>query len=393
MLQVKMYPARNGDAFLIRADGKNVLVDCGFATTFRQHIAHDLRGLSRAGERLDLLIATHIDADHILGLIALLDENGQPDARNIIKIDEIWHNSLRSLAAQSHEHITSSEKTLLESFVRRGYPATMELTANEISAKQGSSLAAAIHRNEYRWNGGDGRQSVSRGGVSLRFDGGGTVQVIGPHPQRLTALSNWWIAELRKHGYSGPTGSGDLLDDAFELVCARAPAAQSLRPISISSGESRRLADVYEADTSVTNGSSIATIIEMSGVRMLFLGDAWAEDVVEELERLRSDGQSLLFDAVKISHHGSLRNTSPALLDLIDSPTYFISSSGALHDHPDFEVLTAIVDRPAAFERNLYFNYQTKASVRLRAYPSPANAKFVVHEDATSWIEVQPTQA
>jgi glyoxylase-like metal-dependent hydrolase (beta-lactamase superfamily II) len=76
MLKIKMYPAGNGDAFLVSGAGANVLVDGGYASTFDRHIAADLQALGLRGERLNLLIATHIDADHISGLIALLAANG-----------------------------------------------------------------------------------------------------------------------------------------------------------------------------------------------------------------------------------------------------------------------------------------------------------------------------
>ncbi|WP_322069520.1 AVAST type 1 anti-phage system MBL fold metallo-hydrolase Avs1a [Paraburkholderia bannensis] len=387
MLKIKMYPAQNGDAFLIRSSGKNVLVDCGYASTFEDSVAADLHKISASGERLNLLVVTHIDSDHIGGVIALLEENGPNLPRNVIEIDEIWHNSLRCIQSTNVASIPPPQKAILDSVVRRGYPLASASGAKQISAKQGSNLATAVRRSGYSWNGADGTSAISRELPPYCLGGEDLVRVIGPSNERLGGLSRWWLAQLRKLGYQGPTGSDELLDEAFELICAHAPPARSLAK-QISVGAKRRLADVYEPDTSVTNGSSIATVLEVGGVRLLFLGDAWAEDIVDSLVDLRSRGHSLLFDAIKISHHGSLRNTSPALLDLIDAPMYFVSSSGALHDHPDFEVLAAIVDRPAPFARALYFNYATDASARLRGYSPVSDATFSVIENATSWIEV-----
>lgn len=45
MPRLKMYPARNGDAFLVDISGSHVLIDAGFASTFNDHIAPDLRQL------------------------------------------------------------------------------------------------------------------------------------------------------------------------------------------------------------------------------------------------------------------------------------------------------------------------------------------------------------
>lgn len=35
MLSLKMYDAKNGDAFLINAGGKHLLIDAGFASTYQ----------------------------------------------------------------------------------------------------------------------------------------------------------------------------------------------------------------------------------------------------------------------------------------------------------------------------------------------------------------------
>ena len=150
----------------------------------------------------------------------------------------------------------------------------------------------------------------------------------------------------------------------------------------------RTLAEAYDPDPSPNNGSSISVFIETPAARMLFLGDAWADDTVAALERRTTSGEMTIFDAIKLSHHGSRRNTSPRLLELMDAPVYLISSDGGKHGHPDLPVLRAIVDRPSTFVRHLYFNYATAASTALRAHQSTSGAQFVVHENFNDWITV-----
>ena len=75
-IKIKMYPAKNGDAFLISSNMENdrninILVDAGYSSTFKEHIAPDLQTIHGHGGKLDLVVATHIDADHICGLIEL----------------------------------------------------------------------------------------------------------------------------------------------------------------------------------------------------------------------------------------------------------------------------------------------------------------------------------
>ncbi|MDO9180663.1 MAG: AVAST type 1 anti-phage system MBL fold metallo-hydrolase Avs1a [Agitococcus sp.] len=389
MLKVKMYPAKNGDAFLVCSLGTNILIDGGYAETFRQHIVHDLQVLSHQGERLNLVVASHIDADHISGLIALLGLNGELGNRFVVEVDDIWHNSLRSLAVQHAEKLPLAAQKLLESIQRRGYPKPPDGDAREISARQGSSLARLLNQYGYQWNFADGTLSINTELPLIQLgNNSGSVQIINPSFATLSTLLRWWQDELSKLGYIGPSGAGGLLDDAFEFISASAKSGPRKKSVMISAGGADVLEEVYCSDTSVTNRSSIAMIVELNGRRILFLGDAWAEDIVETLQQLQAKGQSLVFDAVKLSHHGSLHNTSPQLLQMIDAPIYFISTNGQGHGHPDFEVLAAIVDRPASFQRTLYFNYQTPASSRLRSHQSKSGSAFAVYEDSTDWINI-----
>ena len=215
--------------------------------------------------------------------------------------------------------------------------------------------------------------------------------MIGPPVARLEKLHRQWIAELRRNGFTGKIGVNDVFDDAFEFLCAfeNLRTAVGTQPTAISASTDRSLDDVYLPDNSVTNGSSIALIVELGASRLLFLGDSWAEDIEAALRALPDATFPIIFNAIKISHHGSLHNTSPALLEMVDSPIFLISSSGECHNHPDLEVLKAIVDRPPTFKRHLYFNYTTAASQQMRHYTAVSGAEFSIYEDATDWIDIE----
>ncbi|WP_215398797.1 AVAST type 1 anti-phage system MBL fold metallo-hydrolase Avs1a [Rheinheimera oceanensis] len=394
MMKIKMYPACNGDAFLIKAARSNILVDAGYAQTFDNYISTDLLDLSYKGEKLDLVIVSHIDADHISGIIKFLSINGTSAVPKLISIGDVWHNSLRSLSSAERSEINASDRAILKAICQRGHPIPNMLPkpgATEISARQGSSLASLIHQGGYKWNCGDGTSRIKQDFTKVHHFSGGSVRVIGPRQERLDGLLKWWKRRLLQIGYNGPTGPGEIIDDAFEFICEHAAEATVLSPTPLSAGGRKLLEDVYEPDVSITNGSSITVIVELDGVRVLMLADAWAEDVIDALRVLQSQGDSMMFDAIKISHHGSLRNTSPELLKLIDAPVYMVSSNGTGHGHPNVEVLTAIVDRPAAFSRTVYLNYSTDASSILLKHQSRSKTPFTVHENMTDWIPIGRT--
>lgn len=394
-----MYPAKNGDAFLIKENSPKptaILIDGGYASTFQKRISPDLKRLAHLGYTLDLVIATHIDADHVAGLLEFFKFNGNSQEPKLIQVENVWHNSLRSLGSTTEAtgNLTVDDNDLLSEIRSRGYPmpAGAEVEPAEISARQGSSLAALLLGGNYFWNAGNGMQSInSEESPTLKLPEDIRIRVIGPSIARLEELRRQWIADLRRLGFTGKIGVNEVFDDAFEFLCAydALRAAVQAQPTTISASTTLSLDDVYLPDNSVTNGSSIALIVELGSSRLLFLGDSWAEDIEAELRVLPDATFPIVFDAIKISHHGSLHNTSPALLELIDSPIFLISSSGERHNHPDFEVLKAIVDRPSTFKRHLYFNYTTPASQQMHHYKAASGAEFSIYEDATDWIDIE----
>lgn len=398
MPYIKMYPANNGDAFLIKDNTINpiaILIDGGYATTFQAYIRLDLEHLAQLGYSLDLVVATHIDADHIAGLLTFFKLNGNSQAPKIIQVEHVWHNCLRSLdfAPLTQGQMIPGDKDLLIEIARRGYPVPTDQAeqSEEISARQGSSLAALLLGGEFKWNLGDGTRSINSTDVEpIEVRSDLHLRVVGPPVARLEQLKHRWISELRELGFTGKIGATDIFDDAFEFLCAFEDlrASVSAEPIALSASEGRRLEEVYLPDSSVTNGSSISIIVEVGHCRLLFLGDSWAEDIEVAIRALPDATFPMIFDAIKISHHGSLHNTSPALLQMIDAPVFLVSSNGDRHSHPDLEVLKAIVDRPSNFQRNLYFNYSTSASQQMCHYSSMSGAAFTIYEGSVDWIEI-----
>ena len=384
MVEIKSYPAKNGDAFLVKAttDPFAMLVDGGYADTFRRYIKPDLEDLAASGYNLDLVVATHVDADHISGLLSFFRQNGTAQSPFIIPVHEVLHNSLRSLMAPSKREVTrrADDINLLREIRSRGHPQpnAANISDQEISARQGNSLANLLRDGNYRWNTDTGTTPVGGAGhVDLHLPQA-KIRILGPNQARLDALKKWWISEIRGMGF---VGSLEDLDDIFEFLCTQEVPTPNAQLLSSSDAD---LEAAYCPDNSITNGSSICFAAEIEGKRLLFLGDSWAEDTVTALN---SQGPSL-FDAIKIAHHGSARNTSLDLLELVDSSHFFVSTNGDGHNHPDFPVLKAIVDRPASFCRTLHFNYPTPASRRLRNYQSKAGADFVVVEEQTAWVTI-----
>ena len=373
-----MFPAKNGDSLLITLMGDentNLLVDGGYGVTYRNSIRRKLKNLASEGEAIDLLIATHIDSDHIGGLIALLRENENAASAKVIPIQAIWHNSLSCLVSDSmnDDDLSAPDTELLEGICRRGMRQPEDGTTSEISAAQGSSLASLIRSGNYLWN----ANTSIMAGHSREINSDWQIRVIGPPIERLTSLREWWIAKIRGLGFDSELSSSPLMQNVFEFLSSYQTPLKETEEIS-GATEDAILSDIYKSDKSVTNGSSISFVLQGNNKKILFLGDSWAEDAISGLDSLAHDEGIEIFDAIKVSHHGSYRNTSPELLSRVDSEKYLISTDGSKHSHPDWPVLRAIVDRPAEFTRSLIFNYRTEIVERIEAYQSNAAHEFDV---------------
>src|SRR5882757_9190964 len=124
MVEIKSYPASNGEAFLVRTTDCTfaMLIDGGYSETFHEHVRADLVNLAARGYKLDIVVATHIDADHISGLLSFFRQNGHAETPTIIPVREVLHNSLRSLAppAKDQTALQADDLALLREIRLRG---------------------------------------------------------------------------------------------------------------------------------------------------------------------------------------------------------------------------------------------------------------------------------
>lgn len=74
-INIKIIPALNGDCFLITAGETNILIDGGYVNTYSEFLKPLLLEIASKGKNLSLVVVSHIDADHISGILKLIEEN------------------------------------------------------------------------------------------------------------------------------------------------------------------------------------------------------------------------------------------------------------------------------------------------------------------------------
>ncbi len=368
LITIKCYPAKNGDCFLIsfgetEEDEKHLLIDCGYVDTFQKYLKNDLIQIGESGATLEKLILTHVDADHIQGAIRLLKDN---NSEKFITIKEVWHNTYRHLYEQEESEIDTTQKRILQQIIRRGYPQNESKQGEQgISAEQGTTVGALLLQGKYSWNSDFNNQAAcieQASKVALNPDV--NIYLLSPDRQKLDKLKNLWTDELKRYDANFNSGNSQLYDDAFEMLLSWEKEKVKVAPKQISAIKEtleELLKTPFDEDDTATNGSSIAFILQVQNKKFLFLADAHPGLIVHSLNEYQKEG-AIIFDLIKVSHHGSFGNISLELLNKIDSERYLISTNGQRNNHPDKETIAHIIARKTDFHRKLYFNYITANS-------------------------------
>lgn len=372
-IRIEMLPAGNGDSFLLHL-GKSVwLIDSGYIhQTYSECLNPRLKALKEDGGRLSRLIITHIDSDHISGAVKFLEENGSADNPSIIPIDQVWHNSYRHIQFKNKMQGKLTEETL--NLVRqRTRKAHLKEDVNKyggpVSVKQGSTLARCIYEGRYNWNTDfDGKAVSTEKPYTFEVGEGIQLVLLTPNKACLEKLASKWKKELKRNGYLGELNEDQYFDDALEFLMAgeNSPILHGGPVLATSKWIEWILSrsDKYQEDTSATNGSSISFLLEYSGKKLLFLGDAIPSLVVKQLKaHFLEQGMEiskrnpLEVNVLKLSHHGSFTNNSPELLELVAAEHYLISTNGKRHHHPHLETIAWLINSHRNVRKHLYFNY------------------------------------
>lgn len=353
MFSIEMLPAYEGDCFWIEygsADNpRRMIIDAGRKDTYRE-LGDRLASLT---DPVELFVMTHIDDDHIFGAVPLFaDERFE---NTIFK--DVWYNGY----------------THLDRAIARRPP------EDTLGAVNGEIFAALIQRDRFPWN-----EAFDHGATIVIPDEGKlpTIEleddmkltILAPSWTSLTALKRFWEKELEELE-NVELEPGDA-EASLEIFADRRVLQPDVLGAFIDVED--LIEQPYQSDTKEPNGSSIAFLAEHDGHAVLFTGDAHPPLLEQSIARLlqERDQTVLPLDALKVSHHGSKKNTSAALLDLLDCRRFLISTNGARHSHPDQEAIARIV----------YHNYQNPEPTELYFnYESPQNSVWADDDLRQEW--------
>jgi len=384
IFEIEVYPAYRGDCILIRCQTKekatNILVDTGFSSTFEVLKKRIMSNEYPKVEKIDLMVITHIDDDHIAGAFNFLEQNGSSDNPQIIAINNIWHNSYRHLFDVNIEPIKFSPEQLkiietVKSDVFKNDTFKNEFSGKLISPKQGSSIGELLLKSGYNWNiQSNGKAiSIENCPVKIPISENVSIRILSPNSNKLLKLKKEWIKELIACGIVNKEDAEKYVDDAFEFFKLKNKEILKKHGFKISPDYKKiyeylnEYSEIKEDDTEA-NGSSIAFILEFADKKALFLGDAHPSLIAEQIYKIYNY-KPVKFDFIKVSHHGSKNNMLFKiqeevfnLTDFIVADKYLLSTNGKKHNHPDCYTLSKIVTTNTDIFKQLYFNYETSSS-------------------------------
>lgn len=369
---LKFFNAKNGDAIHLATNtGKNIILDMGYAETYYNYIKSHIMKIRDINQKIDLLVISHIDQDHIEGALSFLQDVCREEFDKKI-INEVWHNSYRHLSLAQVKNIGEQDyrvlRTLKENCETENNLKFSTDGNKEISAKQGSTLAGLIYKLGTPWNKVfDGMAAC--GIRDINFEGL-NITILTPSLNTLEKLKRFWRSELIGRKFDFQFGEDELFDDAYEFYLLNEAVFENDEEMKIAYDAGQKFQELLQIginkevvkDSSITNASSISLIIEDEGKRALLTADATDDDLFNALKSLSNKGVSMEFDLIKLSHHGSIKNNLK-WLSMVKAKYYVISTDSSKHNHPDLESIVNLIKNNKDHNKIICFNNYVKAVV------------------------------
>lgn len=297
MIKVYMLPAGKGDFFIIQFEdcsGEHfIFIDGGDKSATLIYL-DALKKMKKNNKQIDAMIFSHNDDDHICGaLYAFMALDQLP------VINKIYFN----LGENIHRRLNVNSNIK--------YPEKKEkynkLSDGLHSTKHAISLLELLKQKQLY----DKIQDCVCQGDIIKV-GNAKIKIISPGKKELKNYLDKWDQE-------------SVNTDIYHAKNER----ETFKPLSYYADQKI----VY--DTSVTNGSSIAFILELDNHKLAFLGDAYPIVCFNGLKLFYD--QSINVDVIKIPHHGSEHNYSNDLYKALSTNNYLLSTKGdEKHPSPVF---------------------------------------------------------
>lgn len=344
-MQVKFqtFPVGSGDCItlLLKNGDKemHIMVDCGlYKPEVNDYIKNEFHG------HIDYLIVTHIDNDHISGVIEMLKSTPN------LTINRIFYNCYQ----RTTDDLQEWDEKMVEN-MKRVYghlPVVVDMLEQKIKAETSMTLAELILENE-KWKRAWRREYITENSLAIDLENDmGRFIFLSPTKKALDDLDKeyrtlFWktLYKQKKEDYKKEETIYESLMRIMEQEDNEGLDEEPVSSKVLDENALKFYADEKMKGLSPANEASIAFIWEHKEHRILFMGDANPNLVVKKIGDVYKDTpKPVLFDAIKISHHGSAHSTSKELVSVADSERYFVT--GGASARPSYQALSRIIIAP-----------------------------------------------
>ena len=368
-MRLTAFQSDKGDCLLLTdtAKTRHILVDGGMSVSYNAHVAAAMGKLAVAGKALDLVYISHIDQDHIGGVLKMLNDEAAwrvhkfqkkhknkkskpPAVARPPKVREIWHNGFHeqldknsrpiedALAAVAPILVGSELAELRSEALRQSNLMTSIGEAIRVSRRiSPRQLNIRLNRRSH------GKLMMLRKNQKPFTMGDLAITIIGPTAAHLKALRGEWNTWLRS-----PKGKAQLkkIQDAARRDEERLGASEfdtlmaSLRLQVESFGDPR--------EVTTPNLASLTLLVEDSSSSLLLTGDARGDQIVDGLKRAgRLNGGTCEVDVLKVPHHGSENNIDSNFVETVIARDYVFCGNGS-SGNPNLDVIGMMFRRRLA---------------------------------------------
>lgn len=344
--------ARKGDCLLLHFGSEDepglVMVDGGPKDVYTPHLKPRLleirtaRGLDRQEPLpVDLLMVSHVDDDHIQGILDLTREMTATNQAPLLRILSFWHNCFDDVIGKSPNELTASVAAQFGAASLSGAlpeDATLDSDEDEevvidslkvlASVEQGHRLRGDAEKLEFPLNPEFDGKLILAGKEKFEVAGGLTFIVAGPMKPELQKLRKKHVEWLEAQKKKKKTGAAAL---------------------------------AAYVDKSVPNLSSIVVLASFADKRMLLTGDARGDKILAglELAGLLTRGGAMHVDVLKVPHHGSANNLDDDFFERITADHYVFSGNGE-HGNPEREAIEMLFNARGKQPFRLHLTYPVK---------------------------------
>jgi len=344
-IKVNFLKVFNGDAihisYIHNNKDINIVIDSGSSKAYEEEekippydiidgeFKKLIEDLKEKKQVITLLILTHVDDDHIGGVLKWMES----DKFNISLIERVWFNSGKLinqyLNINSNKNIPSLKLNIFKSLK--------------------TGISDGVIFEEKIKNILD-KKLIKAGDIYQENEIGANFLILSPSKENLEKLLIKWEDEE-------PESLKTATTSEYKKTLKQLLKEDKLR-----------------YDSSIANGSSIAFILEIKNKKLLFLADCFHTTIINSMKKLKIN--SLDVDLVKISHHGSKYNTSNKLLKKINCKKYVISTNYS-GGRPHKVTIARIINNNPNCE--IYLNYKEELENKIFIPKDYKDYNFSIH--------------